>query len=508
MPSNPNIRGIKREPDYESHEEPLQKKKRVDPLDIEHSHSETGLENSRVQRKKKKKHKEKTKENNSIVNGDTNESVLKESRVKKKKKKKQHVLENKYDVPSMPNVSLANEEDNSKTSQIIESRMVKKKKKKKKNKERDTSPDLKTIEENEENKPKTSQILESKKVKKKKRNKERDTSPSPDTIVADEEDNLKTSQIIEPRRVKIKKKKKKERDISPNIDDSAFGVPKEREKTAHFRIKTLNFSTGSPSSKKKTKHAEDLGSQYKSAEFIYDSENEDEEKSVKEKENATTVRIKTEPEETKPDLNPPLQQQEEIIKRLVNVYYKPDYFNSDEEYTISMAVKEKSIEELNDSTGQIKAAIDWILSQNIKVSPLNMTHKRNYYLFPRDYSDKIVEDTGSPLGFFTEVEDEEILKRVQFLEKEGVITSAKGLCNELQEDSKIHKHTKRIIGLYLCQNLTNRLAYYTTERMLKLVDKLTAAPKKAKVVTDRIPWTIDDDKIIVKSVLFDISSQR
>ena len=70
-----------------------------------------------------------------------------------------------------------------------------------------------------------------------------------------------------------------------------------------------------------------------------------------------------------------------------------------------------------------------------------------------------------------------------------------------------NKHSLRIIGLYLCQNLTNRLAFYTTERLLKLMDKLTATPKKAKEVTGRRPWTLDDDKIIVKSVLFNVISQ-
>ena len=150
-----------------------------------------------------------------------------------------------------------------------------------------------------------------------------------------------------------------------------------------------------------------------------------------------------------------------------------------EYYTISMAVKRKSVEELNNSSGQIKAAISWILSQNIKVSPLNMTHKRNY-IFERNYRDKIVEDTGAHLSFFTEAEEEEILQKILFLRENGVITSIRGLCKELKEDSEIHKDTKRIIGLYLCQNLTNRLAYYTTERMLKLMDKITAQGEDAR----------------------------
>ena len=188
-----------------------------------------------------------------------------------------------------------------------------------------------------------------------------------------------------------------------------------------------------------------------------------------------------------------------------------------------MAVNMKSIEEMNLSTGQIKAVINWIVSQNIKVSPLNMTYQRNYFIFAKDVSDKIVKETGFPLRFFTETEDEEILQRIQFLEKNGVITSAIGLCKELKEGNelpranadkedksrrKMHREKLRIIGLYLCQNLTNRLAYYTTERLLKLVDKLTATPKKAETVTGRRPWTIEDDKLIVESVLFDNISQR
>ena len=189
----------------------------------------------------------------------------------------------------------------------------------------------------------------------------------------------------------------------------------------------------------------------------------------------------------------------------------------------NMAIKMKSIQKLNLSSGQISAAIFWIVSQNIKVSPLNMTYQRNYFIFAKDVSDKIVKETGFPLRFFTETEDEEILQRIQFLEKNGVITSAIGLCKELKEGNELpranadkadksrrrmHREKLRIIGLYLCQNLTNRLAYYTTERLLKLVDKLTATPKKVETVTRRRPWTIDDDKIIVKSVLFDNISQR
>ena len=183
--------------------------------------------------------------------------------------------------------------------------------------------------------------------------------------------------------------------------------------------------------------------------------------------------------------------------------------NSDEKFTISNAVKMSS-KNLENFSGQILAVVKWILSQDIKVSALNMKYKRNQ-VFDRSEAVDIVEEIGTPMRFFTEAEDEEILLRLKFLEKSGVIESAPGLCEELKQgrklisrkdkDRKIHKHTFRIIGLYLCQNLTNRLAFYTTERMLGLVNKLTASPKPAKMVTVRRPWTLDDDKIIVKSVL-------
>ena len=52
---------------------------------------------------------------------------------------------------------------------------------------------------------------------------------------------------------------------------------------------------------------------------------------------------------------------------------------------------------------------------NVIVSHLNM----KYFILDKNVSGKIVEDIGSPLRIFTEAEDE----------KNGVITSAKGLCN-------------------------------------------------------------------------------
>ena len=110
---------------------------------------------------------------------------------------------------------------------------------------------------------------------------------------------------------------------------------------------------------------------------------------------------------------------------------KPDYFISDIEYDVNEAV-EDSIKNLDNFSGQILDAVNWILSQNIRVSPLNMTYQR-HHIFESPNAGQIVEMTGAPLRFFTEAEDEEILQRIQFLEREGVITSARGLCSELNQ---------------------------------------------------------------------------
>jgi len=160
-----------------------------------------------------------------------------------------------------------------------------------------------------------------------------------------------------------------------------------------------------------------------------------------------------------------------------------------------------------ESQREILKAVSWILESDIQVDRLNQKVKRNFVDEKHTSTSRIVQEFGCEFSFFTEAEDSEILDRLNFLVKNKVISGAQALCDELKDKQRIHKHAGRIIGLYLCQNLQNRLAYYVTDRMLRLVAKLTKKdePTKSSV---RIPWTYEEENFLAKCVLFDRASRR
>ena len=114
--------------------------------------------------------------------------------------------------------------------------------------------------------------------------------------------------------------------------------------------------------------------------------------------------------------------------------------------------------------------------------------------------------------FFTDAEDDEILQRVFHLQTKKVISSVSDLCAELNQQEN-RKNVRRLIGLYLCASLPNRLAYYCTERLLHLVSKMTPAkvtPTKQRKTSGggRMTWTAAEDILLSESVLFDSRSKR
>ena len=482
--------------DGSSVDEPSKKKLRQDAPDRENSQNETGLGVSLVKKKKKRKDKkaEKTEKPHQHnvkeylqKNGPSPvETELGDSEVLiVPKKKKKHL-----DTP---------DGDQSQNETGLEDSFVKEKKKRKRKK-------------SEKQKKKQQQHIV-----------EEDHQENGHFPVESELGNGEV--LVVPKELmqssQVKKKK-----VAENLDafthfEFSQNDPKDADAVSGKVSYEVQGPGGSSGNRKYKPRGKSVSVKPTSCEYVFDTENEDEEDSVEEE--PAMVRIKIEPED--PGLMQMLEKTKNKNKskttkrkRSANSSILPkvskiDYFNSDVEYNVNMAV-EDSMKNLDNFSGQILAAVKWILSQNIRVSPLNMTYQR-HHIFERRNAGTIVEMTGTPLRFFTEAEDDEVLQRIQFLEQEGVITSARGLCNELNQVELSrkkdcpdkNKHALRIIGLYLCQNLTNRLAFYTTERLLKLMDKLTATPKKAKEVTGRRPWTLDDDKIIVKSVLFNIISQ-
>ena len=98
------------------------------------------------------------------------------------------------------------------------------------------------------------------------------------------------------------------------------------------------------------------------------------------------------------------------------------------------------------------------------------------------------------------------------LQTKKVISSVSDLCAELNQQEN-RKNVRRLIGLYLCASLPNRLAYYCTERLLHLVSKMTPAkvtPTKQRKESGggRMTWTAAEDILLSESVLFDSRSKR
>ena len=112
--------------------------------------------------------------------------------------------------------------------------------------------------------------------------------------------------------------------------------------------------------------------------------------------------------------------------------------------------------------------------------------------------------------FFTDAEDDEILQRVFHLQTKKVISSVSDLCAELNQQEN-RKNVRRLIGLYLCASLPNRLAYYYTERLLHLVStpaKVTPTKQRKEGGGGRMTWTAAGDILLSESVLFDSRSKR
>ena len=112
--------------------------------------------------------------------------------------------------------------------------------------------------------------------------------------------------------------------------------------------------------------------------------------------------------------------------------------------------------------------------------------------------------------FFTDAEDDEILQRVFHLQTKKVISSVSDLCAELNQQEN-RKNVRRLIGLYLCASLPNRLAYYCTERLLHLVStpaKVTPTKQRKEGGGGRMTWTAAGDILLSESVLFDSRSKR
>lgn len=181
-------------------------------------------------------------------------------------------------------------------------------------------------------------------------------------------------------------------------------------------------------------------------------------------------------------------------------------------------------------TGQLYNAVMYILKENIPINNVNTVWTKNCqpHKETRDYLSKVYNVIFS---FFTDEEDEKILTRFRYLVDNQIITKPKEFLKQLNDqngmvvrgDHEMDKATRNIVGLYVGQDLPNRIAHIVTQRLVFLLTGTSLFNNyqtKSPVKTANTPegpvyktkqklryWTVDEDKILIETVLKDKSGR-
>jgi len=177
-------------------------------------------------------------------------------------------------------------------------------------------------------------------------------------------------------------------------------------------------------------------------------------------------------------------------------------------------------------TGQLYKVVMYILDENITVSKLNAVYTANCFPGIKKTRDYLIEKHNANIRFFTEEEDMKIRIRFKYLVDMKIVTNPKEFIKQLNEQNgkekdfhrKKDKATRNIVGLYLGQDLDNRIAHIICQRLIYLLTGVSlenihskyAEIKKHKesmegtvykVKQKARGWTLDEDKVLVKMVL-------
>jgi len=160
-------------------------------------------------------------------------------------------------------------------------------------------------------------------------------------------------------------------------------------------------------------------------------------------------------------------------------------------------------------TGELYNVVTYIMKENIPISKQNTMWSQNC-------KPTAVHST-SRLHSFTEEEDMQIRTRFKFLVDNHVVKKPRVLLQQLEEQAghvgrqEKDKTASDIVGLYVGQDLHNRLAHSVTQRLLFLLTgsslenridiKKTKEEPVYKITQKSRGWSLDEDKILIKNVL-------
>ena len=166
-------------------------------------------------------------------------------------------------------------------------------------------------------------------------------------------------------------------------------------------------------------------------------------------------------------------------------------------------------------TEDIMTACEFILEENVPVSPLNIAYT-GHSLPPREKKKELRAKFQAKFGgYFTE-QDEMILKRFNDLMLEvgsdgkEFLESVQEKCSFLpQADVKMHKKrrigVRNIIGLHVGQDIPYKIAFTHYDRLIKLVLEKSMRGIYVPVVEKKARksgrWTMKEDKAMIMQVL-------
>jgi len=170
-------------------------------------------------------------------------------------------------------------------------------------------------------------------------------------------------------------------------------------------------------------------------------------------------------------------------------------------------------------TGELYNVVMHILDENITMSNANTVWTGNC-VPKKEEREKLSQLYDVRFFNFTEHEDDCILKRLKSLKDTKVISNMNEFATQLKAQNgnnhKLEKDkaTRNIVGLYVGQDLPNRLAHSVSQRLLFLMTgnsilnnyqhKLVEKRKEGveyKIRQQHRGWTVDEDELLIRSVL-------
>ena len=172
--------------------------------------------------------------------------------------------------------------------------------------------------------------------------------------------------------------------------------------------------------------------------------------------------------------------------------------------------------------GPIFAVCVHILSKHIEVSPLNRACKKHFWIRKRNHREELRRKYGARFRAHNDHQDSLILKRFAELKKANLFNDFEEFCSLLKKFTSFKERTRsnhkdkrnmrlrNIIGLFVGQDIPDKLAFHNYDRLLYLVLSRSQSyvwRRNSEVDPERmknrsaVRWTLEEDLELLQEVI-------